>query len=201
MTRVIKCELSLKVSAEQANWFCLSLDTLAGRNIRSLFVLNKKAARPHKIGKVICLTWYKATHLKAATYTFCHFSGFYPEEEIAVPTVLWVGYFIAKEKKCSLIQRAALVGRSYKKGFYGVHTCSCFNRTKVSVYVSSAVFCALQLVRRKRNKIRPCPYLQLFCGRHTTAIKMRPETWGSNSARKKLPCTHKKNKKERKCRV
>lgn len=164
------------MSAGQANWFCLGLDTLAGRNIRSLFVLNKKAARPHKTGKVICLTRYKANHLKVTTYTSCHYSGFYPEVEIAVPTVLSVGYFIAKEKKSSLIQRAALVGRSHKKGFYRVHTCSCFNKTKVSVYVSSAVLCALQLVRRRRNKIRPCPYLQLFCGGYATAIKMRPET-------------------------
>lgn len=155
-----------------------------------------KATRLHKIGKAISLTRHKANHLKVTTSIFWHYSGFYPEVEIAVPTVLWVGYLIAEERKSfSLVQRAALVGRSHKKGFYQVQTCSHLNRTTSSVYVSSAVLCALQLVGRRRNKMRPCPYLQLFCGRNATAIKTRPNTWGSNSARKTSPWKRNKGKK------
>lgn len=59
----------------------------------------------------------KNKQLKVTTYSFCHYTGFYPELEIAVPTVLWVGYFIAKEKEILLSNpKGCISGGVIQKG-------------------------------------------------------------------------------------
>lgn len=131
----------------------------------------------------------KINHREVKTYSSCHYSGFYAEIEIAVPTpiVLWVGYFLLKKNKIkkiksfSLIQSTPVVERSFKKGCYWVQICSYLNRTASSHCISSAVLRAFQLVRKRRNKIRSCIYLQFFGTRYATVIKTRSERWGSKS--------------------
>lgn len=54
-----------------------------------------KNIRPQRTGKLISST----KPLEVTTHSFCHYTGFYPEVEIAAPTVLWVGYFIAKKEE------------------------------------------------------------------------------------------------------
>lgn len=54
--------------------------------------------------------------LKVTTYSSCHYTGFCPEVEIAVLTVLWAGYFIAKEKEILSNLKGCISGEVIQKG-------------------------------------------------------------------------------------
>lgn len=59
----------------------------------------------------------KKKPLKVTAHSFCHYTGFYPGAEIAAPTVLCVGYFIAKEKEILLSNpKGCISGRVTQKG-------------------------------------------------------------------------------------
>jgi len=54
---------------------------------------------------------------KVTIYSVCCYTGLYPEVEIALPTVLWVGYFIAKEKEILLSNpKGCISGGVIQKG-------------------------------------------------------------------------------------